>query len=88
MGYFDSGLHSYHYKWPNNCCLAFEAALINYLGRLGRWPVDREDDYRVVFISTMLTKVGVGSVEKSKGSQSHSDLVDLWEAEERRAEDE
>jgi hypothetical protein len=42
-----------------------ERELVKYLGPLGRWPVLREDDYRVAFISTEL----LSSASQARGAK-------------------
>jgi hypothetical protein len=49
-----------------------EVALMNYLGPLGRWPVGREDDHRVVFISTEIPARAKQNKKASKGKQNHA----------------
>jgi hypothetical protein len=44
---------------------------MKHLGALGRWPVVREDDYRVAFISTEILARTRQSKTTIKGSQSH-----------------
>jgi hypothetical protein len=48
-----------------------ELALMKHLGPLGRWPVAREDDYRVTFISTEIA-AKAGRSTKAKGSQNNA----------------
>jgi hypothetical protein len=48
---------------------ADETRLISYLGPLGRWPVSREDDNKVVFVSTQVAQRGIS--KPAKEGQSH-----------------
>src|ERR1700676_4014024 len=48
-----------------------ETTLMKYLGPLGRWPVGREDEHRVVFISTEIPARARQNIKASKGSQNH-----------------
>jgi len=48
-----------------------EAMLIKHLGPLGRWPVAREDDHRVLFISTEIPARARQKARLIKGGPKH-----------------
>ncbi len=48
-----------------------ESMLMQYLGTLGRWPVAREDDYRVLFISTEISTQAKQSARTQKRGKAN-----------------